>query len=96
MVEKLSILNVCGVSGCVSDFLIYFESCRQKFPKKTTLKIFTKIKGLICNFIKKETPANIFSYEFCGISKNVFFIEHLPMTVFVVFTPEYSTNVEQI
>lgn len=92
MVAKLSILNICGGSGYVSDFLIYFESCRQKFPKKTTLKIFAKIKG----FIKKKTPANIFSYEFCGISKNVFFIAYLPVTVFVVFTPEYSTNVEQI
>ena len=28
-------------------------------------------------FIKKETLAQVFSYEFCEISKNIFFIEHL-------------------
>ena len=30
-----------------------------------------------CNFIKKETLAQVFSCEFCKISKNTFFIEHL-------------------
>ena len=30
-----------------------------------------------CNFIKKETLAQGFSCEFCGISKNIFFIEQL-------------------
>ena len=30
-----------------------------------------------CNFIKKETLAEVFSCEFCRISKNTFFTEHL-------------------
>ena len=30
-----------------------------------------------CNFIKKETLAQVFSCEFCEIFKNTFFIEHL-------------------
>ena len=30
-----------------------------------------------CNFIKKETLALVFSWEFCEISKNTFFTEHL-------------------
>ena len=30
-----------------------------------------------CNFIKKETLAQVFSCEFCEISKNTFFTEHL-------------------
>ena len=34
-------------------------------------------KGLACNFIKKETLAQVFSCEFCQISKNTFFIERL-------------------
>ena len=29
-----------------------------------------------CNFIKKETQAQVFSCEFCKISKNTFFAEH--------------------
>ena len=30
-----------------------------------------------CNFIKKEILAQVFSGEFCEISKNTFFTEHL-------------------
>ena len=30
-----------------------------------------------CNFIKKEIVAQVFSCEFCEISKNTFFTEHL-------------------
>ena len=29
-----------------------------------------------CDFIKKETLEQVFSGEFCKISKNTFFIEH--------------------
>ena len=29
-----------------------------------------------CNFIKKETLAQVFSLEFCEISKNTVFTEH--------------------
>ena len=32
-----------------------------------------KIAGVACNFIKKETLAQVFSFEFCEISKNTFF-----------------------
>ena len=38
---------------------------------------FNKVAGLACNFIKKETLAQVFSYEFCEISKNTLFTEHL-------------------
>ena len=30
-----------------------------------------------CNFIKKVTLAQVFSWELCEISKNTFFTEHL-------------------
>ena len=33
-----------------------------------------------CNFIKKETLVRVFSCEFCEISKNTFFTEHLRAT----------------
>ena len=33
-----------------------------------------------CNFIKKETLAQVFSCEFCEISKDTFFTEHLRAT----------------
>ena len=41
---------------------------------------FNKIADLACNFVKKETLAQVFSCEFCKISRNTFFIEHLQAT----------------
>ena len=34
--------------------------------------------------LKKESLAQVFSCEFCKISKNAFFTEHLRTTAFVV------------
>ena len=34
---------------------------------------FNKVAGGACNFIKKETLTQVFSCEFCDISKNTFF-----------------------
>ena len=39
-----------------------------------------------CNFIKKETLAQVFSCDICEISKNTFFTEHLWTTA-----SKYST-----
>ena len=36
-----------------------------------------KLQALDLNFIKKETLPEVFSCEFCEISKNTFFTEHL-------------------
>ena len=36
------------------------------------------------NFIKKETLAHVFSCEFCEISKNTSFTEHLWATVSIL------------
>ena len=49
--------------------------------KKGVLKNFTKFAGKH-NFIKKETLAQVLSSEFCEISKNTFFAEHLWATVY--------------
>ena len=41
---------------------------------------FNKVPGIrleVCSFIKKETLVQVFSYEFCEISKNTFFTERL-------------------
>ena len=43
---------------------------------------FNKVAGLKPN-IKKETLAQVFSGEFCEISKNIFFTEHLFATASV-------------
>ena len=38
---------------------------------------FNKVAGAACNFIKKETLSQVLSCEFCAISKNTFFTEHV-------------------
>ena len=45
---------------------------RQKQPPE----VF-RSRPQTCNFIKKETLSQVFSCEFCEISKNTFFTEHL-------------------
>ena len=73
--------------------LFFGSSRPEVFCKKGVLIAFTKFTGKhlcqsyfinkvaglseACNFIKKETLAQVFSCEFCEISKNTFFIEHL-------------------
>ena len=43
-----------------------------------------KLQPWGCNFIKRESLTKVFSCEFCEISKNTFFIEHLRTTAFVL------------
>ena len=50
----------------------------HKFTENTCARVFFKIKlpTLTCNFINKETLAQVFSCKFCEFSKNTFFTEH--------------------
>ena len=41
------------------------------------LDSFNKVARQACNFINKESLAQVFSCEFCEIFKNTFFKEHL-------------------
>ena len=44
------------------------------------------------NFIKKETLAQLFSCEFCNISKNTFYTEHLWATASALIDPDKIVN----
>ena len=46
------------------------------------VKIIQIKKHQDCNFIKKESPTNVFSRKFCEIFKNTGFTEHLQVTSF--------------
>ena len=75
--------------GIIIPIQIYRNSHQRCSVKKVVLRNFTKFTGKhLCqslsfncrpqaNFIKKETLAQVFSCEFCKISKNTFFTEHL-------------------
>ena len=43
-----------------------------------------------CNFIKKDTLVQVFSREFCKMSKNIFFTEYLQMTASVHYQYRFT------
>ena len=45
-----------------------------------------KLQASACNFVKKEALAHVFFCEFCEISRNTFFTEHLQATASVLLT----------
>ena len=54
--------------------------------KKVFLKVFFRKVfnySFLINLIKKETPAQVFSCEFCEILRNTFFTEHFRTIDFV-------------
>ena len=65
--------------------------CSKKLPKKVftetsqnpqentckRVSLLMKLQAEACNFIKKETLAQVFSCELCEISKNTFLTENL-------------------
>ena len=44
-----------------------------------------KLQAPVLQLMKKESLAQLFSWEFCEISKNTFFTEHLQTTLLFVF-----------
>ena len=49
------------------------------------ISFFNKVAGLSsATLFKKETLVQVFSCEFCEISKNTFFTEHLWTTAYVL------------
>ena len=55
-----------------------FLEISQNSQENTCARVSFLIKlQEACNFIKKEALAQVFSCEFCEISENTFFIEHL-------------------
>ena len=58
-----------------------FLEISQNSQENTCARVSFLIKlQAACNFIKKETLAQVFSCEFCEISKKTFFTEHLWVT----------------
>ena len=65
--------------------LLYKNVVLRNFAKLTGKQLrqrlsFNNVAGHACNFIKKESLAQVFFFKFCEISKNTCFIEHLGTT----------------
>ena len=52
----------------------------EVFCNKRCAQKFRKILHKLCNFIRNEALAQVFSCEFCEICKNTLFLEHLRTT----------------
>ena len=64
------------------------KRCSQKFRKihkkrPVQSRFFNKVAGLGLQLYQKKNSAQVFSCEFCEISKNLFFIEYLWVTASV-------------
>ena len=69
-------MNVCPEAATKSVLCKkMFLEISQNSQENTCTRVSFLIKA--CNFIKKETLAQVFSWEFCEIFKNIFFTEHL-------------------
>ena len=69
-----------------------FLEISQNSQKNTFVRVsFNKVAGLrphACNFIKKESLAQVFSCEFCQIPKNTFFTDDFRTSASVVCDEE--------
>ena len=52
--------------------------------KHLSQSFLIKLQAQACNFIKKETPARVFSCEVCKISKNIYF-HRTPLVAVSIF-----------
>ena len=73
-----SITTVEAVNWRCSVKKVFLE-ISQHSQKNTCARIYflMKLQASACNFIKKETLAQVFSCDFCETSKNNFLTEHL-------------------
>ena len=67
-----AVARMCSVKEVLLEIL---QNSQENICTRVSFLI--KFQAEACNFIKKETLARVFSCEFCEISKNTFFIEHL-------------------
>ena len=88
--EKVCAMSLCC---CCNTFHVFgseavvlrcsvkkvFLEISQTSQENTCARVsfLIKLQASICNFIKKETLAQVFSGKFCKISKNTFLKEHL-------------------
>ena len=56
---------------------------------------FKKVGGLACNFIKTETPTQVFSCEFSKNFKNTFFMKHLRWLPLKVQMDSSATEIQK-
>ena len=59
-------------------FLEIWQNSQENTCARVSFSIKKDLQPKACNFIEKKTLPQVFSCEFCQVSKNTFFTEHLP------------------
>ena len=77
--------------------VFFKKGIHKNFAKSTgkhqcRIVFFNKITASASNLIKKESPAQVFSYEFCEIVRNSFFIKHLRATASEILCIEMEVH----
>ena len=72
MLHQEAVFRRCSVNKV---FLEISQNSQENSCIRVSFLI--KLQAEACNFIKKETLAQVFSCEFFEISKNTFFTQHL-------------------
>ena len=71
--------NLHVLYKCNSEAVVRWCSAKKVFLKISQNCEIQFCRSEACNFIKKESLAQIFSCEFCEISKNTFFYRTPPV-----------------
>ena len=77
--NKVAVLRTCHFNKEVSSTGVFLWNL-QTFEEPIILKNI--LVHLLLNFISKETPAQVFSREFCELFKNTYFVEDLRNSAF--------------
>ena len=72
---------------------MFLESSQNSQENTSARVLFLiKLQAKASNFIKKDALAQVFSCEFCEISKNNFFTEHLRATTSICSLPKTNSK----
>ena len=86
--SALSFLTIEAVVQRCSVKTVFLKSS-QNSQENNCARVSFLIKLQDCRFIKKETVAQVFSFEYCEIFKNILFYRAPPVTV-------PMTNIQQL
>ena len=82
LIKSKAVVQRCSVKKVLLEI-------SQNSRENTCARVSPVPEPQACNVIKKETLAQVFSCEFCEISKNIFFIEHLWWLLLNLHLTEY-------
>ena len=72
MLLLIAFLPEATIGGVLQEKVFLEISQNLQENTRVWVSLLIKLQASACNFIKKETLAQVFSYDFCEVSKNTF------------------------